>query len=353
VRVSDRLRSRLRGPTSRVPVRAADPSRIAVEGVFAKRSWLPAGKSCAVVFTVDDVHPATSRDAYEAGGDRDKGALRHIAWLLERHPELHVTLFVTPDWRQISPFPTRRLLARIPVVNERVRLAPVLPKGTMRLDRHPEFVAWLRSLPRTDFAPHGLHHCHVGPRIGTEFQEQSREEIGQMLHEAEGIFRSAGLPMVHGHQPPLWHVSEPFLEACHDVGLRWIAAGRDLFTPPSDDATAAMNGPKGVSMMHPTLLPAHRLVHVTTNFQATSDVDRAFAILDQGGVLAIKAHVVKRLGAYVALDGLDEAYRAYLDAALRLIKERYRDAVLFTTVDDVAQRALAMGEWNHARSGGK
>ena len=110
------------------PVRAPDPPRPLVEGTFAARTWLPNGRKCAVVFTIDDVHPAKSTDTYEAGGDLEKGALRHVAWLLERHPELHVTLFVTPDWRQISPFPTRKLLARIPVLRDRLPLARTLPK---------------------------------------------------------------------------------------------------------------------------------------------------------------------------------------------------------------------------------
>lgn len=325
----------------RSPSRAPDPARIQVDGTVDARSWLPAGKTCAVILTVDDVHPARSTDAAEAGGDLERGCLRHIAWLLDRHPELHVTLFVTPDWRQISPFPTRRLVARIPFVAERVRLAPVLPKGTMRLDRHPEFIRWIRTLPRTDFAPHGLHHCHVGPRIGTEFQEQSTAQCVAMLREAESIYASAGLPLAAGHQPPLWHVTQSFLEACMEVGLSWIVAGRDLTTPPSDDALANMNGPKGVSMMHPTRISGRsgkELVHLTTNFQATSDVDRAFAILDRGGVLAIKAHAIKRFGSYVALDGLDEVYRSYLDALLRLIEQRYQSSVLFTSADAIARR---------------
>ncbi len=304
------------------------------------RTWLPDGKSCAIVFTIDDVHPGTSKDAYEAGGDLEKGALRHLAWLLERHPELHATLFVTPDWRQISPFPTRRLLAKLPVVGQRLPLTPMLAEGTMALDRHPAFVQYLRSLPRTDFAPHGLHHVSVGPRIGTEFQEQSREECKRIVEKAMAIFARAGLPCRAGHQAPLWHLTPSFVEACKDLGLTWLGGGRDLFTPPSDTAEAAMNGPRGVSMMHPTLVAGGRVVVLTTNFQATSDVDRAFAILDQGGVLAIKGHIIKRVGPYVALDGLDEVYRAYLDALLRLVKERYGNRVLFTTMHGVAEHVL-------------
>lgn len=341
--VAMRLTAKLKGMAnggrlSSGPVRAPDPLRPTLDGKLVKRSWLPPGKKCALVFTIDDVHPGRSTDAYEAGGDLEKGALRHVAWLLQKHPDLHVTLFVTPDWRQISPFPTRKLLAKIPVLKDRLPLTPMLPKGTMSLERHPEFVRYLRSLPNVDFAPHGLYHCSVGPRIGAEFQSQSMQECRDIVRQASSIFERAGLPCRPGHQAPLWHLTPEFVDACADEGLRWIAGGRDLFTAPSDDALSAMSGPKGVSMMHPTLVANGRLVLFTTNFQATSDIERAFAILDRGGVLAVKGHIIKRIGPYVALDGMDEVYRAYLDALLRLVKERYGSSLWLTSMHDVAER---------------
>src|SRR5512143_4029543 len=106
--------------------------------------WLPAGKRAAVVFTIDDVHPGKSEDHYDGGGDLGKGALGHVATLLERHPYLHVTLFTTADWHEISPTPSR-LLSNIPVARDHMYLSRVLPPGTRRIDRHPEFLQYLRS----------------------------------------------------------------------------------------------------------------------------------------------------------------------------------------------------------------
>ena len=37
--------------------------------------WLPPGKTCAVCFSIDDIHPGKATDAYEAGGDCEKGRL--------------------------------------------------------------------------------------------------------------------------------------------------------------------------------------------------------------------------------------------------------------------------------------
>jgi len=62
--------------------------------------WLPEPYEAAVTLSIDDIHPGRSSDAYEAGGDLGEGALGHVAWLLERHPQLRVTLYTTADWRE-------------------------------------------------------------------------------------------------------------------------------------------------------------------------------------------------------------------------------------------------------------
>src|SRR5258708_37062324 len=103
------------------------------------QNWLPPGKRAAVCFSIDDLHPAKASDGYDAGGDLGAGALGHLEWLLERHPPLHITLFVTADWREISPVVTRQVIAAVPYLRDRVYLAKHWRKGTMRLDRHPEF----------------------------------------------------------------------------------------------------------------------------------------------------------------------------------------------------------------------
>ena len=87
------------------------------------------GKSAALVISVDDVFPGTPHNPYEAGGALEKGALGRLLWLLERHPQLQLTLFVTPDWRQISPV-AHRVWRQVPWLRDRLYLASVLPKGT-------------------------------------------------------------------------------------------------------------------------------------------------------------------------------------------------------------------------------
>lgn len=307
--------------------------------------WLPQGKTAAICFTIDDVHPGRSTDAYEAGGDLGKGALGHVEWLLKRHPQLHVTLFTTADWREISPVPTRRLLQRLPLLGERVMLAKTLPEGTMRLDRHPGFVAYLCSLPRTEIGLHGLHHVHTGTRIYQEFQSQTVEECHDKLTRALDIFQRAGLPRPSGMTPPGWNAPPALLSAMRQVGLGYVASARDIKTEVHPDAVTAMSGLTGVSLMYPERL-ASGLWHFTTNFQATSPWERAKAIIDAGGLLSIKAHIIKNAMGFIALDGMDAQYANFLDLLFARLEAEYGSRLCWTSMGELTRglTAQALGK---------
>src|SRR5205807_2727037 len=124
------------------------------------------------------------------------GQLGHVRWLLERHPQLRVTLFTTADWREISPVPTRKLLARIPYVRDYFYLAKTLPAGTMRLNGHSQFVEYLKHLSGVEVGLHGLHHMQRGPNIPVEFQNKDATECRRTLREIIAIFEEAGFPYV-------------------------------------------------------------------------------------------------------------------------------------------------------------
>jgi hypothetical protein len=297
----------------------------------------PEGRKAAVVFTIDDVFPGRSTDAYEAGGDLDAGVLGHLARLLDRHPQLRATLFTTADWREISPVPTRKIPRGTPWVREPGFRAPLLPKGTMALDRHPAFVAFVRSLPRTDVQLHGLHHVHPGPRIPVEFQAQDRAACREILDEALAIFARAGLPRPTGMTPPGWNAPDPLVDAMADAGLTWVASARDIRSDPTPGALAQMSGRTGVPLASPARL--RRLLHVPTNFQATTPIERALAILDAGGLLSIKAHAIKNALGFVALDGLDAVYANLLDLLFRVLNERYGEDLWWTDMASVARWA--------------
>ena len=315
--------------------------------------WLPSGKKAAICFCIDDVHPAGSADTFDAGGDLGSGALGRVARLLEHFPRLRITLFVTPDWRRMNLVRTRKWLTRVPLLRERIHWAPLAPTGRFRIDRFPDFVAYLNALPRTECAVHGLHHAHPGPRLAMEFQRQSRRKCRALVHEARRIFVSAGLRHVAGFAAPAWNTPPALCAALSDADFHFVASARDLDTAVSERARTAGSGLRGASLTQPTWLacadepePAgaaqRRLVHFTTNFQATSRIERACAIIEAGGLLFIKAHVFKVGGGITMLDGLDDEYCAYLERLWQELDERYGDTLWWTSLDEVTNRCRAM-----------
>jgi hypothetical protein len=279
----------------------------------------------AVCFSVDDVHPAPVAEA----------ALGHVRWLQERHPKLRVTFFTTPAWRSRDPYPTRKLLARIPIVRDRVFTVPVHPPDTFRLDRHEAFCALLRDWPRAEIGLHGLHHVRTGLRPVMEFAGRSAAQCRAIIDEAVELFDRARLPLVPGMSPPGWHASPELLAAMRDAGLRFVASARDLDTPISVDAQTNGSGLRGVSLIRPQRIDPG-LLHVPVNYQATSAIDRAMDILRLGGLLSIKAHLLAESGSYRALDGLTIEYREHLDRLFSTIEDRFGDEVWWTSMGEVA-----------------
>ena len=96
-----------------------------------------------------------------------------------------------------------------------------------------------------------------------------------------------------------------------------------------------MSGLRGVSMLFPERI-APNLLHISTNFQATSAPERAFDILDAGGILSIKAHITKNVPGHTHLDGVDDLYMNYLDRLFDDIEQRYGDAIDWTTLGRLA-----------------
>lgn len=317
-----------------------EPSSVELSPVA---SWLPPGKDAAVCFSIDDVHPGRSTQHYDGGGDLGSGALGLVDWLSRRHPQLFVTLFVTADWREISPQPSR-LLAAIPGVKERAFLTRVLPKGARRLDRAPDFVRYLRELRGAEVAFHGLHHVHRGPLVHVEFQSETADECERILIEMEEIFAGSGLPYVRGMAPPGWNAPPALLEAMQRQNFEFLASARDLQTPVARGALTNMSGLSGA----PLLLPAWvgeggGLIHFTTNFQATSPLERALAIIDAGGLLSIKAHIIKNACGHIALDGVDQTYFNYLDLLFAELDRRYGERLWWTSMGQIAQRIHGRG----------
>lgn len=299
-------------------------------------NWLPQRKKAAICFSIDDIHPAKSSDYYEAGGDLSKGALGLVIELLKGHPRLKTTLFVTADWRETAPMPTRKLLAAIPGVRDQFYLAKRWKKGTMALNNHPEFVAFLNQMERTEIALHGLHHIHKGLKIPIEFQNQTREEFKQIIHEMLKIFDESKINYVKGICPPGWNAPSELLDQLIADNIKFVASARDIFTEIHPEATTNMSGMMGVPLLYPVKIKNEQIVHIPANFHATSKPERAKKIIENGGLLSIKAHIVKNAFGRIAYDGVDEVYMNYLDLLLTDLENEYGDDIWWTSMGEIA-----------------
>jgi hypothetical protein len=279
----------------------------------------------ALCFSGDDVHPAPS------AGE----ALAHVQWLQRRHPQLRVTLFTTPDWQTLDPYPTGRFLARLPFVRDHVFTVATHPSGTYRLDRHEQFCSLLRNWQGAEVGLHGLHHVRRGMQPVIEFAGRTRGNCRKILNKSMGIFDDAHLPFVRGMSPPGWDSPPALLEAMVDAGLTFIASARDLETPVTRNAVTNGSGLRGLSLLHPQRIEPG-LWHFPSNFQATSSIDRALAILGSEGLLSIKAHLLARSGSYRALDGLSLDYRDFLHRVFSTVEERFGEDVWWTSMGEMA-----------------
>ncbi len=206
---------------------------------------------------------------------------------------------------------------------------------SIRLDVHEPFCAFVRDWPAAEVAMHGLHHVARGLRPVREFEHLDATACRAILDQASAIFARARLPPPRGMAPPGWHATPALLEAMGQAGMRYIASARDLDTPIAPDAVANGSGLRGVSLLHPERI-AHGLLHFPTNFQATSALERATAILECGGLLSLKAHLLAESGSYRALDGLTPAYCDHLDRILSAVEDRFGDTVWWTSMGEIA-----------------
>lgn len=300
-------------------------------------NWKPPEKKAAICFTIDDIHPAKSTDFYEAGGDLDNGKLGLVKWLLDRHPKLKVTLFTTANWREISPVPTRKVLAKIPGLRDKFYLAKRWKDDEMNLENHPGFVDYLNSWERAEVGFHGLYHIHKGLKIPVEFQNQSAKEFDLIIKEMLKIFEKSGINNVKGICPPGWNAPELLLNELVKNGFDFVASARDIFTGISKESRTNMSGVKGEPLIYPSLLKEGNIIHFPTNFQANSTIDRAREIINNNGLLSIKAHIVKHIFGYTAIDGVDELYMNYLDVLLTNLENEFGDDLWWSSMGEMAQ----------------
>ena len=84
-------------------------------------------------------------------------------------------------------------------------------------------------------------------------------------------------------------------------------------------------------------------MHFTSNFQATSEFERAYEIAELGGLIAIKCHIVKDALGHIQLDGVDAQYMELLARLFDELDERFGDAIWWTSLGQISDRLRGEG----------
>lgn len=279
---------------------------------------------------LDDIHPESSADGTDCGGDRDRGVFGLLREMWRQFPNVKVTLFVTPDWiDRRQPLWSRALR----------RNSRTWSPGTFRLDRHKEWCGWLASLPNTEVAVHGLHHFAPRGFHSQEFAMLGRAESLRRIRAADGIFREAGLPRSRGFRPPGWGISAGMFEALRDAGFEYAAASGDFSAPVGPEPRGHEAGVQGLPLLGPGEYQG--LVNMPQNWDiAHSPVERGVEIAKAGGLVSAKGHIASHYDGEAISNGLTPAtLRRLLDllGALESFDPR------FVTLEEAAREFRERG----------
>jgi hypothetical protein len=307
----------------------------------------PNGYRAALVIGIDDVHPESSEDGCDCGGDMEKGVLGSLLKLNEEFPHVKITLFITPQWVYL---PQRRIIKKLMdskrlqvwrLLNRPIILRYLLrrwPEEKFRIDRE-EYNGWAEFISekvregRFNVGMHGLYHFQECWPPVEEFGNLGYEECVRRLREAKKIFDKAGIPLSPVFAPPGWKVTESLERALTSEGIYCIAGSICGYT-----------GITNVSYIYPQKI-AENLVNVprnwVANYNTLSDVEE---IIKKGGIIGIHAHIWQKYHEETIESGLSSQALEEWRKLFRHLEKNYKGEIWYTTFNEVAKYVL---EVNH------
>ena len=300
----------------------------------------------AIVIGIDDLHPESSLNGSDCGGDLYRGALGLLENFLQRYRNVKVTLFVTPCHMFLpQPLGVERLhgIARSVLgdVADRVfyrffirRFAP----SKYDVEESKAFSLYLAGLAggQVEIGIHGCFHFHVIPPYSSEFKHLSEQEARKRIRMAVKKLTQARISFVKGFAPPGWGVSRGLLKVLAEEGFIYIAGSADFTSPVHVKAVSKEAGLKGVPLIFPSKVFSN-LINVPRNWTPhRNDLDRALKIIELGGLLGIHMHVEDEYhGTYLG-NGITVENIRRLEKLLDAIESTFGGSVDFLTFSEVA-----------------
>jgi peptidoglycan/xylan/chitin deacetylase (PgdA/CDA1 family) len=303
----------------------------------------------AIVIGIDDVHPESSLNGSDCGGDLDRGALGLLENFLQRYRNVKVTLFVTPCHMFLPQPPgierlhgIARSILGLGGVADRVFYRFFIRSfepNRYDVEKSKAFSLYLAGLVKRgqiEIGIHGCFHFHVIPPYSSEFKHLSEEEARRRIRIAVKKLAQAGIPFVKGFAPPGWGVSRDLLKVLAEEGFIYIAGSADFTSPVHVKAVSKEAGLKGVPLIFPSKVFSN-LINVPRNWTPhRNDLYRALKIIESGGLLGIHMHVEDEYhGTYLG-NGITIENICRLEKLLDAIESTFGGSVDFLTFSEVA-----------------
>lgn len=295
---------------------------------------------------VDDVHPESSLDGCDCGGDLEGGALSLLERLVAEHPQLKVSLFVTPAWRFL---PQRRFFRRM---QRKLGRGSLLDRAWKRLflrswpeDRFrvddERFVGWrekLRSLVRSgsfELGVHGFDHFQEYSQHATEFAFLDPTECLDRVRRARDLFLKAELHHSNVFSPPGWAVTKELVWALEESGLNCLAGSADGVSSIAETQTSEEAGLRGVPLCFPGWV-SDAVLNVPRNWDiAKSAYRRMDSVASLGGLIGVHSHVQNGYWGDYLGNGITAENVRRLSASLHELEGKYPGQVWYATFQDV------------------
>lgn len=317
---------------------------------------------CKAAFNInlDDIHPERNIDGIDCGGDLEKGVFKFIVNMLQVHPYVKITFFVTPNWifKEYVLAKFYQKMFRKPVskwspilCNISGILGKVLVKkwenGMFRLDleRHDKFATWMRDgiyCGWLEVANHGLYHFQETFPYKAEFAHLDYNECKHRLIEANKIFVKAKIPCSKGMRAPSYAYTENLCRALDGLGYVYFANSADYKTSPSENAKCSGLGLKNLSLIFPDVYRPYNFLALPANYaMGTSAPSRAFKIISSGGLVSLKGHIEDEYGGSSIASALTRDNYNKTIKLLRKINKRYGRKIWYATLENIAKFWLA------------
>jgi hypothetical protein len=310
----------------------------------------PDGFEAAVIIGIDDIHPESSTEGFDCGGNIEGGALERIKLFMEKYPKVPITLYVTPDWRY-RPVITSERFGRFRSVttnfmNDPMNPLSYIPKifnNTRSVERYridkEEFNSWrikikelIEKYPLT-VGIHGLTHIGKWPPFYKEFLKLNYDECLERIRSAKQIF-SKVFPVDGGFIPPSYGINLDLINALAYENFEYICIGANRRLPVKEEVLLDCP-PFKVPANYPSFI-SKGIMNFPRNWNlGRSNINRAIDLIKIHGVISVYGHACHQYYGDWRID--DGIIPENLERLGKLIDKLEKNAVWFTSASEISR----------------